>query len=219
MSRLTSEQLLERVCADGDETSAHALLSAFFGGFPVERLREVLYSENDDAVRAGAWLASELGSKVAPLVSDLALLLKHPSRYVRFFTVDAVLTGATEQEGDAIAKAVELLEDGDAAVRWKATNFLARASSSQLRSSLPYLKNHLMRTVEDVLAMDAASNATMTRELLENEREGARRLGLIVALRGSVRDPTLLLLAAESKHADVYEIAREWLSQMRARRA
>ncbi len=214
MSRLERERLLERVRTDGDESSAHALLDAFFSGFPVERLREVLNSESEDAVRAGAWLASELGSKVAPLIADLALLLDHPSRYVRFFALDGVLMGATERDGATIAKAVELVDDRESAIRWKATNLLGRASTQQLSASVPYLRGDVRALAERLVLLETEPGDQCVRDLLQGDSEGERRLGLIASLRRSKRDPSLLSVAAKSEYPDVHEIAREWLGSV-----
>lgn len=118
------------------DEATNKLLRAFFAGYPIERLRLVLRSDDDDAVRAGAWIASELGVAAAPLINDVSPLLRHPLKLVRFFAVDAVLAAASADDGEVIAQAVGLIEDAEEAVRWKVLHLLARASSDQLAAAL-----------------------------------------------------------------------------------
>jgi hypothetical protein len=156
---------------------------------------------------------------VAPLVSDLALVLDHPSRYVRFFALDGVLIGATDRDGATIAKAVQLLGDGESAVRWKATNLLARATTRQLRACVPCLYGDLRALVEQLLQLERESGNHNVRELLGSNSERERLLGLIAALRRSDRDPAILQVAATSENPDVNEIAREWLDNAASTKA
>lgn len=134
------DALLARILSGEDNGLANQLLSELFAGYPVEKLRLLLRSENIEAAKAGAWIASELGEAAGPLVDDLVDLLAHPSKYVRFYVVDAMRLGAGTGEGRAIASTVELLVDPESAVRWKTMNFIARCSREQIVSSLPYLE-------------------------------------------------------------------------------
>jgi hypothetical protein len=97
----------------------------------------VLRSDDDDVVRAGAWIASELGVAAAPVIDDLTPLLGHPLKSVRNLAVDAVLAAASAADGEVIARTLGLIEDAEDAVCWKVLHLLARASSEQLRAALP----------------------------------------------------------------------------------
>lgn len=211
MNRADYERLLERVRLDGDESSAHALLPAFFSGFPVERLRELLQSTNDGSVRAGAWLASELGPRSAPLIADLALLLRHESRYVRFFVLDAILVGASDRDGAVLARAIALIRDLDEAVRWKAINFVARTTISQLRAALHFLQDDLAVEVRWLTANEEKADADEIMQKLCGIDRVGRFVGLVAAIRHMKRDRSLLLAAAASTDWEVSEIAHEWL--------
>jgi hypothetical protein len=125
--------------------------------------------------------------------------------------LDGVLIGATDRDGATIAKAVPLLGDGESAVRWKATNLLARATTRQLRACVPCLYGDLRALVEQLLQLEGESGNHNVRELPGSNSERERLLGLIAALRRSDRDPTILQVAATSENPDVNEIAREWL--------
>jgi hypothetical protein len=139
--RKREEQLLAHLLTGGDDSAANELLGSFYNGYPVERLRPLLQSDNDSAVMAGAWIASELAERSAPLMNELFRLLNHPLRYVRFFILDAVLDSTANEHGEVVARAIMLIRDPDEAVRWKALGFLAYATKDQLSSALTYLDN------------------------------------------------------------------------------
>jgi HEAT repeat protein len=153
------DQLLEHLLTGGNDSAANELLDAFHSGYPIERLRLLLQSDGETALKAGAWIASELGEKVAPLVSDLSRLLNHPSRYVRFFTLDAILGCTMNEHGEVVARAVMLILDPDEAVRWKALHFLANATNNQLTIAVPHLDS---QTVAAQLIWLLGSGGTQT---------------------------------------------------------
>src|SRR4051795_9082903 len=109
------------------------------------------------AARAAAWLASELGDRATPLLDDLPTLLTNPTRYVRFFALDAVLTAATTQHGRLLAQAITLTTDPDAAVRWKATRMIAAASVPQLEAAIPHVADDNARVLIGWLAAGPTS--------------------------------------------------------------
>src|SRR5882672_3886156 len=120
--------LVERIRQGGTGEDARELIAEFAAGYPIANLRRLFQSELDDAVKTGVWIASELGERIAPLLGDLSALLRHPLRYVRGFALDAILVAASPHNGDVIAEAVCLIDDEDEGVRWKAMQFLSRAS-------------------------------------------------------------------------------------------
>ena len=138
---MTDEQdLLHRIAAIPDAPNsgalANELLSAFHRGYPVEKLRPLLTSEDERVVRTGTWLASELGEKGRPLLRDIAPLLSHPAKNVRFFAIDCVLCWATPANGRELYSVLSLIEDPEPNVRWKVMDFLTLASPEQLQSAL-----------------------------------------------------------------------------------
>ncbi len=63
-----ADELIERLLAGGDHEAAHDLLSAFFHGLSLDRLLLLLQSDSEEAAKAGAWIASELGQRAEPLI-------------------------------------------------------------------------------------------------------------------------------------------------------
>ncbi|MFI9557852.1 hypothetical protein [Nonomuraea endophytica] len=143
MQTQTGDALVARILARPDDETrgqvANDLLDELFGGYPVENLRTLLHSGDDDAVQNGAWLLSELGEGAAPLLDEVPGLLAHPRLQVRFFAVEFVLLATDERHGDVIAQVLTLTRDADTAIRWQVLHFLAMASTEQLMAGLSRL--------------------------------------------------------------------------------
>lgn len=215
-----ADQLLEHVCAGGNDSAAYELLNEFFDGYPIERLRRLLRSNEEKAVEAGAWIASELADSISPLMSDLSRLFEHPSAYVRFFILDAVLDGATQEHGDALARAAHLIRDPVKAVRWKALCFFSKATSDQLVASMAGLGNSVLAALVAWL-LDAASTIK-TKEIItriEDDDSLRRLFAAAAAARLSDRDVVPLEHAAASTDLEVSSFAKQELEGLAQRRS
>jgi hypothetical protein len=212
-----AEKLLKQVLATGDDSATLALLDAFHQGYPVHHLRRLLLSEQVAAVKAGVWIASELGARAAPLLDTLPPLLAHPSMRVRFFALDCVLAAATGEHGETVAKAVMRVEDAEAAVRWKALNFLRRATVSQLTASLSFLgRDDLAAQVTWMLGLEGQP---AHEELVGGVKDGdflRCRFALAAAARLSRMDIEALEVASLSDDAEIRSFAREVLEEAAA---
>jgi hypothetical protein len=211
------EALRTGSAADPD-AAATELLDEFFGGYPVQRLADLLRADHDAAVRAGAWIASELGDRAAPVLDEVAPLLDSPIRYARFFAIDAVLVTATPAHGRLLAAAVQRVTDADDAVRWKATHLLAHASTPQLTAAVPYLRDERLRVLTTWLLGDIAA-ADVTARLGADDRDD-RLFAVASAVRSFDRDPAPLEAAASSADTEISSFAqreRENLGQRRRR--
>lgn len=211
--------LLARVLQDGDDASANELLNEFFAGYPVERLRLLLGSNVDHGVRAGAWIASELGSRIEPLIDEVAKLLHHESRYVRFFALDSVLMGAGPNAAPILAAAVELVEDPDPALRWKAMGFLANASREQLAASARHLgRSPLGDLVRWLLRSVASGDTPAIESRLGNEASPRRLFAVVAAARLAPSDLSPLRRAAKADDDEIRSFATERLSAVETAR-
>jgi hypothetical protein len=207
-----ADRTLRQVLRSGDDEDAHRLLQAFFAGYPVENLRPLLDSSDERVAKSGAWIASELGLKAAPLVDAFFALLEHRSRYVRFFVLDAVLVCATELDSALVARGVQLLRDSDDAVRWKALNFIAKVSLSVLANSVPRQKDvylaELTSWITHLNAIDSLAQIT-------SRLYSADGLNRLIACAASYRlhgsHPQLLELASRSEDIEVASFATEQL--------
>ena len=212
MIRLLGDVLIDRIRQGGNGEAAHELIDEFVAGYPIANLRRLFESDVEGAVKTGAWIASELGERVVPLLGDLSGLLRHQLFYVRAFALDAILLAASPSNGDIIAEAVRLIDDEVEGVRWKAMHFLSRASDQQLRASVRHLTDirhaalvrWLLEVSSNVRVPDIADGA-------EDAAASKRRFAAAAAAR--VEQTTLdpLRHVAESKDAEISSFAREWL--------
>lgn len=208
------DQLIARMLKGRDDVLANDLLGEFFSGYPVENLRPLLRSTDEGIAKTATWLASELGERAIPIFDAVVPMLRHGSRYVRFFAVDTVLVCATEEHGEAIARTIGLLLDGDDAVRWKALMFVAKASRGQLSASLPYQSNRELGALTSwILGLDQEGGvvANEVTSKLDDHQPLVRLFAAAAAVRFSFSVPALLKRAAESSDAEVASFASEQL--------
>lgn len=181
------------------------LLTEFHRGYPIENLRPLLVHENEDFVRIGVWIASELGEKGAPLLSDVVSLLSHPRKEVRFSAIDCVLAWAAHSNAIEIVSTISLLDDPESGIRWKVMDFLARVSLEQLQAALSYLdvtepQSAQARGLRWLLSSDARNDKEVI-STLQSEDGFLRKYGVVAATRmarvnrdpvvyaSSIRDP------------------------------
>lgn len=210
------DELIDRLRAGENDSSANDLLTELFRGYPVESVRRLLHSDEESAVKAGAWILSELGVRAAPMMTDIVALLEHPLRYVRFFAVDAVMAGGTAEDGSAIAAAIGLIDDPDDAVRWKALTFLAWASSEQLAAGVEHLPPPLRDRARWLTrAVSGAVAGSDVLAALDGPDRLARLFAAAATVRLARRDRHLLRHAAASSDAEVSSFAQEQLESGR----
>ncbi len=194
--RPRGDVLIESIMKDGDDGRlSNALLNEFFDGYPLEKLVPFLRSEDVETAKIGASIAGELGVQARPLMPELTPLLAHPNKAVRYDTLSAILCAATGTDGDAVARAIMLVDDSERAVRKKALDFLARADQEQLAAALPHLTD--TRFVDglgwliDVEAAEAASDVEIAHRLASEDRL-VRWFAAVAATRAYRRNPDLL---------------------------
>lgn len=209
-----ADKLFEKVLATGERRRADELLREFVRGYPLDRLRQLLRSENPEVVKTGVFIASELGRGAKPLIEEFASLLSHEALAVRFDTLDCVLVCATEQHGDLIARAARLIRDPEEGVRYKTLVFLSRASETQLRAALPFVDAPDLREAMSWLI----SHRSMDHEaILEGLREAdplRRRFAAAAAARPKRFDVEALKEAAASDDPEVASFAESELRIM-----
>ena len=104
---------------DGDKEGriANELLSEFHGGYPLENLRHLLNSGSNEVVGVGVWIASELGAKVRPLLSEIAPLINVDDRKVRFFSIDCIQSSASAKDRKIVLDVANFCADKGDAIR------------------------------------------------------------------------------------------------------
>jgi hypothetical protein len=144
MQTKRAEEILYKMLATLDSAErarlANDLLREYRRGYPVENLRPLLRSQQENQVSTGVWIASELGTRGKPLLDDVVPLLKHPAKKVRFCALDCVLVWSGPANGRDFASAVALIDDPERAVRWKAMDVLTKATPEQIAAAASYLE-------------------------------------------------------------------------------
>lgn len=191
-------------------------IGLFRGGRRLEELRRLLGSGDQETVRRAIWITSELGSVARPLLAQVAALLTAPERRTRFFAIDSVLSCAGSEDGDVVARVADCLEDSDAAVRWKAMQFFAQASESQLHAAIESMTSSgaAASRLEGLRWIEvAASKGTEVIEAsLSSDDALQRKYAVIAAARLAKKDDTPLRRARESSDPDVQRFARDRLA-------
>jgi HEAT repeat protein len=218
-----AENLVRRLTAQPHSSQAgvmmNDLLAEFQLGFPLENLRSMLRSENQDVANVGAWIASELGTWGKPLLSDVLPLLRHPSKNVRFSIIDCILLWAID--GAEFSAAIRLTEDPESSVRWKAMNFLSLATRDQLQAALSHLEavepaSAHVRGLRWLLSPNG-SDTDGIKAALQDENPLIRKYAVVAATRMSKENRQPLSYAASLSDPDVENFANSGLRLLRDR--
>lgn len=204
--------LLRGVADDGE--IANELLAEFHKGYPVSKLRLMLKASDEKTVATGVWIASELGVGARPLFGDVAELIHHPSSHVRFFALDYLISCARPEDEQAINSALDLVEDSDAGVRWKALVFLATLPDDVVRAAKRAAMNHSptgSRAIGLELLFSSIASpepGAITARLADSDPV-LRRYAAAAAARIAHRDPIPLRQAMGSEDATIRQFAED----------
>jgi hypothetical protein len=193
---------------------ANDLLKEFQLGYPIDSLRSLLESDDDAVVKNATWIASELGSKAMPILDSIPAVLRHNSKYVRFFAIDVVLSCAGARDGDLVATVITMLNDRDDAVRWKSLCFLAKASIGQILSCLDEFDDDDFRVLVKwfIDIENNAKNATLSiSEKLCSQNGLERKFAAAAAARVSNVFPELLELTLGSSDEEISSFASDFV--------
>jgi hypothetical protein len=175
-------------------------------------------SEDDEVAGTGMFIASELGTKALPLFNDISNQLNHRAKAVRGYATDVVLVCAGSAHGQVISSVVQLLDDCEAAIRWKVMGFIARASTAQLGSAI----RHFDEVSPDSpflialrwLLSDQAKDVASIIQMIHSPDAIARRVGAIAAARIASRNREPLNAAMLSEDTDVRDFASTIAEQL-----
>ena len=208
MNDLTKADRLLQELERGPEsgTLTNDLLDQFHRGYPIENLRGLLLTHDERLLKAGIWIASELGTKCRPLCKEISALLTHPNFYVRFFVIDCVLSTLHEDNDELILRVACLLDDPNAVVRRKVMDFLARIPIEKLSHVLQIpefskLGREHKEGIETIVS--DAQSLDKIRQFILCDHPILRKYGASAAARIYKSQPDLLNLALESDDEDL----------------
>ena len=201
---------------DNEGELTNGFLEELFQGRSLSHLMLLLNHENEEVVRAGAWIASELGDKASPVRDRIYELLNHGSKRVRFWATEAAYLCTTTDDARILARAAQMSADEDGAVRWKALSCLARTSIEKLRAALSYLEENEgdERQVAGLrLLLSREEQDLHTLESIIQGTDGVMRgYGAVAAVR--MRSKTIRMIEV-AQHSDDLVVRRFADSMMR----
>lgn len=196
------------------EELANDLLVAFQSGYPLHNLRRLLDAEDTVTVASGMWIASELGAGARPLLQETVKRVHHPGARVRFFALDVLTSCAAPEDESALNSGLDLLDDPDQGVRWKALVFLATISEAALRT----LRDLAMRQapggqrargLQLMLSVIASREVEPVTQRLLGDDTALHRYAAAVAARMAHQDSTPLRVAMASQDTTIRQFARD----------
>jgi hypothetical protein len=200
--------LLARILG-GDETGlGNELLNECWDGYPVERIRALLRSDVESAVKSGAFIASELAKLSRPLLRDIAPLINHRDTWVRGDAIDTVNLAATVDHGEIVASAIEHITDDDRSIRFSAFTVLAASTRERLEASWRFIRDTDVKAALRAILDEetTVSSAEIHRHLVDGSRL-VRLFGLVSAARISDRRAADLLAATEAADEEICSFA------------
>ena len=220
----TADQLIDAILTSPENANngilANDLLREFHRGFPIAALRPLLSHGNENVVRIGAFVTSELGTKATPLLSQMVRLLNYPNKFVRSDAICSVLTCASGSHENEIGTAISLLDDPDWPIRWKTMEFLSLASIEQLKAGLRHFETASPDSshIDGLkwLASENGRNAEQITSWLASTVSLRRKYAAVAAARIASTTNSLLELASSSDDSDVKQFADSML-RMQAR--
>ena len=210
-----ASKLIERIKADPENPRvgvlSNELLREFQLGYPIDELRLLLKSDDENLVEIAIWLVSKLGRESQPLLADVVHLLASPVKKIKFFALDSLLWTRPE-DGCNLAQAFELLDDPDSGVRWKTLDLLYRLSREQLEAvytcSRPgtTLAAAHREGVRWLLSADSLSPDKIS-DAVVNSDPTVRKFGVVAAARLQKQNPQPLVSASTSADGDLRDFA------------
>lgn len=215
---INAERLIQRIIDSPNDAIvgvlANELLREFHRGYPLEKLRPLLLSDDKDLVSIGIWILSEMGEQCKPLLGDALRLLSHPATRVRFWAVDC-LFWAPPGNGYAQASVVQLLDDPEIAVRWKVLDIMSRVSRQQLDAALAYLaarepQSLNVSRLQWLLGPEASKPEEVIAALQSHDRL-VRKYAVIAAARMRGQGTAPLIYASTIGDPEIKDFASSWL--------
>jgi hypothetical protein len=212
---LRGDKLLARLLhgeAGGGDLE-NELLKEFRLGYPISKLRLLLRASDEEVVEAAVWIASELGADASPMFADIVDLLRHPSLKVRFFALDCLTANAQPKDARAVSLGLDLIDDPEPSVRWKALMFLSSTPELVLRAAFNVLAVNAasvqQRGLDFLLHASASCDSATIVAGLSDSNAVMRRYAAATAARVAHSDRGPLLQAMESSDPTIKQFAAD----------
>lgn len=208
------DKLLDPFSDTNDGVVVNNLLDEFWRGYPIENLRRLFVPAT---IGNAAFLVSELGQRVRPLIREVAELLEDETPRVRGDAISALAQCATWEDGWAVAKVIKAIDDPHDGVRSTAYKALRYMESSQMRAGLEYLRVREPASVfatfrNAFLAIESLPRKAVPalEKLLHSDDPIARRFGAAMIVRPRLYiDPAFVALSASVADAEIVTLVKD----------
>ena len=174
-------RMLETGNYESEGANLNDLASQFRRGFPIDRLRPALRSENPKTVESAMYVACELGSRVVPLVDDMLPFTTMVSIGVKYRICDVCLF-AIPQDTRLVPAVSRYLIEESFFVRFHAIRVFLKMDESLLFETIQKIRTTIPATATATESEDQSGN-------VENAEIPSRLLHvlwLILTLRSSL---------------------------------
>ena len=213
---MTAETMIAQVLNPDYENSdgrlSNDLLDEFHRGYPIENLKLLINSDLLSARGTAAFIATELGLKVTPLLKEIASLLDMPTPRARYDAMETLWKCSTHRDGWAMGAVLHCLEDPWPGVRSGAIDAVRLADRKALLAGFKYLKTECPETVYSLFGNAflrvERGKMEVLESLMKHEDPIARRFAVGLATRPRlVVDETRLQIALKSSDREISEFA------------
>jgi hypothetical protein len=201
--------LIARLLAHPDRASGedfNVLLSLFFRGLSITKLRELLECPNDRLIAGGLFIAEELGAKASPVLRQIVNCLDSHDPKIRQSAYSTVATCSSLSDPGSFAHVTLGMRDADPGCRKIAILWMMRVDESILAAALHELEDKALdpQVQEGLrLLIENQGDAGRTTNWLQDHSPAMRKIGVISAGRLGQAHPDLLQSAARSEDEDV----------------
>ncbi|NGO51814.1 hypothetical protein [Allomesorhizobium camelthorni] len=207
------EKLLDPGFA-GDGVLANDILCEFERGFPIENLRPLLVSSNENTLAAVAFLLTFMGFRANCFVVEITALLDAQDSRTRSDAIESLANCTTPADDAALGRVLLRLDDEHPGVRWKVIQFIRLAQPWQLKLGLENAAklrpDSAFATLVKVHGQHFAATEKKLRWLLAHTDPIVRRFGAAIATKPRyVVDEGFVEMALQSDDAEVSGIATD----------
>lgn len=182
---MTPQHMIDYIVSDNyDGDIVHNLYGAFYKGYPIENLSQLITSK-DDAVRAtGSYLVYELGNKILPLIEEVAVLLDDPNPQIRSDIIIALTECCTWKHKEIQGKITLKLDDPDPFVHRAVIKYIMRQTHNiGIREAAKISPGTIFEEISDMVPKATIVTKELLTILINHSNPIVRRFGVGMALR------------------------------------
>lgn len=212
----SGDELVLRLAMENTNKSQTAteLLEALWAGYPVEKLRPLLISEDEEVAFWASYILSELGEKGRELLSTTAKLLDHKLEAVRIDAIDSLLSCSNFVDGATAAAIVSRYSNETDKVRSTIIDFLARAPLSLVQSAPDHMFDAGIKGQHLAgVALFSSASDNLSRMIMGDD-EVLRAYALGASIRLHLHAVSIWKSATKAQDAVIAEKARIWFDSV-----